>query len=1031
MKSKFTWIFTLLLAFSIQLSFAQERTISGIVTDANGMPIPSVTVQVEGTTGGVQTDFDGKYAISASTGQKLVFSYVGLSTQIITVGASNTVSVQMAEDVKVLGQVVVEGYGTSRIKERSNVAVTTVGAETLENRPNANFIQSLQGQVAGLNILTGSGQPGSNSSVILRGRGSINGNIEPLYIIDGMQLTVDNFRSINPNDIESISVLKDAGATAIYGNRGANGAIIITTRKGAIDSDLAIRYSSVTGFTTLQDNKYRKMNTRELLKLEQTAGRGFGSFLTDAEINAYPVDTDWYDELFRTGISHSHQLSLSGGSKNSTSYTSLNYFEQEGIVQGTDLKRFSFRNNMTGKTSNDRFNYSTNMTINFSRRNEASNLGQGSVNINPLVGANNGAPYIDPSLYRNGTDLHAWYTGDETNDPAYVPVYGDPSIANGTLFLSPLMLLDRIATGTLRTDELKMIGSGSASFKITDDLTIGSTLGIDYTQATSLNVQDPLSFNSLLFRGAGEEFLGFQTEGFSRDVNFYVNTRLAYNKTIAEKHTLEVAAYTEYNKSHLKSFSYTQEGLDPKVFEPGAGNGFIGFNDATSPFYVPTVASGKATAGLFSYFANLDYDYDSRFGLGATVRRDASYRFNDSNRWGTFWSVSGRWNIDKESFMENSVINMLKLRASYGKTGNQNIVGQSMYNLPNAGRSLYDQGTGYANAPAYVLSQIGNDDLSWEDLYQFNVGLDFQVWNSRLRGTVDYYRKVTDRLYLTRNISAINGTTTLDANFGSLENEGVEAQISYDILRSATNDYTITLNANGSYNKNRLRDIYSPTGMQDNVTTVLQEGHVLDEYFLIRYAGVNPANGNLLFYDINGALTENPNQTDDRVYTDKSFIPVWQGGFGLDADYKGFFLQSQFAFVADVWRFDSDLESLQDPSDIGVFNKSTDLQRAWTPDNRVTDIPSLTATNLANAANSDRYLKDASYLRLKFVSLGYSFPKSFLDQTFMSRLRAYVQGENLVTWSKWRGWDADSTRSQDVYNYPTPRIISVGLEVEF
>ena len=1023
MKSKFTWIFTLLLAFFIQLSFAQEKTITGVVTDIQGMPIPGVTVKVVGATGGaVQTDFDGNFSIKASVNQKLEFSFVAMDTQVVTVGSANSYNVQLQG--KEIGDVVITGY-RSTTRPLATTAVTTITSKTIEGRPNANFIQTLQSQVPGLNISTGSGQPGSNSTVILRGYGTINGNAEPLYVIDGVPLTVDNFRSLNPNDIESISVLKDAGATAIYGNRGANGVIVVKTKKGSFESPLNIKYLGTTSYTTMQNNKYNKMNSRQLLRLEKNYGNGFGTTLTDDEINNFGTNTDWYDELFKTGVAQNHVISLTGGGKNLSSFTSLGYFNQDGILENTGLQRFSFRNNLNGRSNDNKFTYGTSLTINYSKRREANNLGTGNVNINPVLGANSGAPYISPSSYTGGLDLYNAY--DQTG---LAQLNG---AGQGTLLLTPLMLLDKIKTSMFSTNELKMIGNFQANYKITDDLSIGTSFGSDFTENISLQVQDPQSFNSYLFQ-QGETYLGWQAESFSRDFSFNLNNSINYSKNF-DKHTIEASAFMEYYKSHGKGFNYQQNGLDPKVFAPGNGAGFIGHNpfptdDTGSPaFYVPNVGSSKSTAGLFSYFATADYDYDQKFGLGATVRRDATYRFSGDNRWGTFWSVSGRWNIDREKFMENSIFSLLKLRGSIGTSGNQNIGGQSIYAAPNLPRTLYALvGSGYQNNPSYSLSQIGNPAVKWETTKQVDIGVDFEAWKGRLRGNFDIYDKTTVDLFQSRPISSVNGTSEINGNNGKLQNRGVELLVSYDIV--STNDFKFTLNFNGSYNKNKVLDIPAAGGIQDEGLQVIQEGRPLLEYYAIRYAGVNPADGNLLFYTKDGQLTETP-ATSDRVLTGKTFFPKYQGGFGFETNYKGFFLTTQFSYVADIWRYDYDLEGLQDPTDIGVFNKSTDLLRAWTTDNRNTDIPSLTLNNKGYDADSDRYLKDASYVRLRFASIGYDFSKSLLEKTPFTKIRTYLQGENLFTMTKWRGWDAESSRAADQYQYPTPRIMSLGVEVEF
>lgn len=1026
MKSKFTWIFTLLLAFFIQFSFAQEKTITGVVTDSQGMPIPGANVVIEGTKQGVQTDFDGKYAITASQGQKLVISFVGMATQTVTVGASSTISVKLLDDSKILDDLIIDQYRTTT-RATNNNAVSTVTSKTIEGRPNANFIQTLQGQVPGLNISTGSGQPGANSTVILRGLGSINGNVEPLYIIDGVPLNTDNFRSINPNDIESIQVLKDAGATSIYGNRGANGVIVVKTKRGGYDSPLNIKYTGTTSFTTLQSDKYRKMNSHQLLGLERTVGRGYGSYggangaMTDDEIAAYGYDTNWKDEFFRTGSAQNHVLSLSSGSKNLSSFTSIGYYDMEGTLRNTDLKRFNFRNNLNGKSADDRFNYSTSLTINFSRSHSAASIGTGTVNYNPVFGAMNGAPYLSPAMYTNGLDLFNWW--DAGVQPEGNNIKGD-----GTLLLSPLMLVDRLKNGGIRTDELKMIANAQASYRILDDLTFGTTVGLDYTDNVGLDYERYGAFNSWAF-GRDGQFNGFQSESFVRQFNFNLNTSLNYRKVFAEKHTLDASLFTEYYKAHTKAFSASQDGLDPKVFEPGNGAGYTPFDPANPTYYVPTIGSSKGEAGLFSYFGSFDYDYDQRFGLSATVRRDASYRFNDTNKWGTFWSVAGRWNIDKESFMQGSSFNMLKLRASYGTTGNQNIEGQSIFAAPNYSRTLFGSGRGYLNQTAYVVTQIANPDLKWETVEQANIGIDFEVWNSRLRGQLEFYQRDTKDLYQSTPISAINGTYLLSSNNGDMRNKGVEALIGYDVIRN--NDLTVSVSVNGSYNKNEMLSIPSSEGITDYGLQAAVVGGSAFQYYLVKYAGVNPTNGNLLFYTKDGQLTENPDREADRVLTGKSAIPTYQGGVNLDVNYKGFFLTTQFNFVADIWRLDTDLDNLQDPSDIGLFNKSTDLYRAWTVDNRNTDIPSLTMTNKAADANSDRYLKDASYFRLRFAQLGYDVNKQMLEKTPFTGIRAFVQGENLLTWSKWRGWDAESSRGRDANNYPTARIFSVGLELQF
>jgi TonB-linked SusC/RagA family outer membrane protein len=1017
MKSKFTWILTLCLAFFIQFSFAQEKTVTGVVTSkSDRMSMPGVNVVVKGTKRGVQTDFDGKFAIKASVGEKLTFSLVGSKAVTVVVGAQNKINVQLEDDSTILENVIVQGYNVTKTKTKSNVASVTVSSKTIEGRPNASFIQTLQAQVSGLNIASGSGQPGANSQIIIRGTGSINGKVEPLFVIDGIPLDSDNFRSINPDDIESVSVLKDAGATSIYGNRGANGVIIVKTRKGSFDSPLSIKYTSTTGFTSLQKTKYDLMNSQELLTTERLYGRGKGfnggvngAPMTDAEIAAAP-NFDWVDYFFRTGVSQNQVLSLSGGGKNMTSYSSIGYFDQKGILVDSDLKRFSFRSNVSGKSNNDKLSYSTTTSLNFSRRNEPNSIGTGAINRNYVLGANTGAPYLTPGMYSTPAQLFADYT------------------ASGTLLLTPLMLVDKLATYKNVVDELKGLVNLDGGYKITKDLSVGSSFGIDYTQETQYQWQSPVSFNSLLF-GAAAVANDHEFQSFDRRVVLTSNSRLVYDRTFNEKHSVTAAAYVEYIKSHLNGFNFRQRGLDPKTTSPGGGTGYI-LDGPNNDRNVPAVGAYKADAGLFSYFATADYDYADKYGFGATVRRDASSRFATSFRWGTFYSLSGRWNIDKEGFMKDSAFKVLKLRGSYGTSGNQDVSNGSFASLNNT-RELYTTATGYNGLPSYVLSQLGVADLRWEKTAQANIGLDFEVFNGKLSGSFDVYQKKTTDLFIPVPLSAINAVTIVNANFGSLENKGVEATLKYDAI-SNNDGFNLSFNFNGAYNKNKIIDIAGATGRIDNGNTVIEESKIIDEYFLTRFAGVNPANGNLLFLDKNGSLTENPDPAADRVHTGKSRVPLYQGGFGFDSSYKGFFLNASFSYTAKVYRMDWDLLGLQNPTNnVGVFNLTSDLLNAWTPDNRNTNIPALRATNIAAQNNSDRYLVDASYVRLRFVSFGYDVSKRALAKTPFKSVRTFIQGENLFTFSKWRGWDAESPRAGDQYQYPTPKMVSVGLQLEF
>ncbi len=983
----------------MQFTFAQEKVVTGTVVDDNGLPLPGVNIVLDGTGTGTQTNFDGQYSIRANQGDIITFSFVGYATQEIEVGANETINVTLEVDAAALGEVVVQGYRTAT-KEKSSIASVTISSETLENRPNANFVQTMSGQIAGLNISTSSGQPGAASNINLRGVTSINGNTQPLFIIDGVPVDESNFRSLNPQDIASISVLKDAGATAIYGNRGANGVVIIETRQGSFNSPLSINATSILSFNTLQDNDYDLKSSPEQLRLERLFGNGRGTTLTDEEI-ANTRTFDWTDEFFRTGITKNNTLSLSSGGDKTTSFTSLGYYDTEGILKGSDLKRFNIRNNITGRSEGGNFSYGSNFSINYSKSNEPNAVGTGGVNQNFILGAYQAVPYVYPEDYTSGAEL-----------------------AQGVNFTNtPLFLMDKLMNFTRFDEELKILGSFNANLDITDDLSIGTTISADYTNEifTSANRSD--SFNAILFGGAANPLAGDQSQQTRRVFTYNQLVSLNYNKQFG-LHTIDAGVYSEYFKAHLRSFGYLADGIDLKTFYPGDGAGFVDDN-SENDFFIDQANATIRNAGLFSYFGQFDYDYDTRYGITGTLRRDASYRFADSNKWGTFYSIAARWNIHNEAFMQGSVFNSLKLRGSYGTAGNQRISGNTYFSAPDLTKNLFATGPGYGGQNSIFLSQIANTTLRWETVTQANVGLDFELMNGRFRGSVDGYVKETTDLFQSTPISAINATTLLNSNTGTLTNTGVDLSLKYNVFSSTQADgFNMDVFFNGNYNKQELGDIPREDG---ELIGTGRNGGKLFEYYTIRYAGVNPTNGNLLFLDANDEITENPNADTDRVWIDKNIYPDFNGGFGLNMNYKGFFLQSQFNYVVGVDRYDFDLSGFQDPTSIGQFRHTRDLDRAWTPDNRVTDIPALRATNLSAVA-SDRYVRDASYLRLRFASIGYALPSEFLDRTGLSSLRLFLNGENLFTLTEWRGFDAEAL-SNTSRLYPTPRIMSVGVEI--
>lgn len=1014
MRSKFTWILTLFFALIVQAGFAQKQ-VTGVVKTQDGDPIPGATVMLLGTNQGTDTDDDGRYTLILQKGDKVQVTFSGYKTTTVTASDSGVLNITMVEDIDdMLTEIVVDTYRTTTKKE-STTSVSSVTSKTIEGRPNASIIQTLQGQVPGLNIMTGSGQPGATSQVTLRGLGSINGSTEPLYIIDGIPMSSNRFRSLNPNEIDRVDILKDAGATAIYGNRGANGVIVITTKRGSFDADLSVRYIGTTGISSIQRNQYNLMNTAEYDDFVRTARGyypGIGANLTAAQRR---IDTKWTDVFFNDALSQQHTVNFSAGSKNLSTFTSVGYSEFGGTLKGTDLKRFNVRSNVDGKNNSGRLTYGTTFTANYSKSNAENSAGTNGVNQNFFLGAFQSLPYVSPDAYTSGLDLYNGYRA------------GDIGISNGM----PLFLLDKRATSGFGQDEFKMLVNGNIAYKLSDKFRISNQTGGDYQTINQNSWTRYDAFNEYLFAVTGQEYRGNVSEIFEQRFVFNSNTNLRYEDAFGtdDVHKVSAGLFVEYLKAHLRSKSISKDGFDPIFWTDGGATGWIGSAE-NFQLYAPTASLSRSDAGLFSYFGTASYSYAGRYGLDATLRRDASFRFIDENRWGTFWSVSARWNIDSEKFMEGSIFNNLKLRGSYGSSGNQDISNVGLF----GGAHLYD--TRYASAVGYNgetglgLSGLPNRSLQWEVITQANIGLDFGVWNDRLRGSFDVYRKQTDDLYLERPMSAINGASTLDSNFGSMKNEGIEVNVAGDLIRNENT--RLTLRLVGAYNKNTVVEIPTEGGEYWNGTSLVgyREGNMVNEFYMAEYLGINPDNGNMMFRSKDGGVTEEPTDADYQ-WLGKSSMPVYQGGFGLDLQHKGWFLTADFTYALDAWRYDNDYYFFTAPSFIKENNLSNDMRDYWTPDNRDASFPALSGSNFAYASGSSFYLQDASYLRLRYLTLGYNFNQKDLSFLKLTGLRVFAQAENLYTWTKWRGWDAESSRSVDYGQYPTPRTISFGVEVQF
>ena len=920
---------------------------------------------------------------------------------------------------KDIEEVVVLGYNRTFTKPKDVSANTTVSAEVLENRPNVSFLNSLQGSAPGVTIASNSGSPGSAKiDLVIRGISSLSADTEPLVIIDGVPTGANQFRNLNSEDIESISILRDAAATSIYGNRGANGVLLVRTKGGKFNSKLRLSYSTMTGVSVMPKNKYDIADSHQLLRIQKNNNQLLGATLTDQQIADYPINTNWEKTFFKADVTQQHNVSLTFGGENTSVYSSLGYLEQGGLVPNTNFKRFTFRNNITGRSADKKFNYTAIVGLGYSTRkqlNQETNSGvNGNVVQNPLLGSFMALPYVQSGLYNSGNEL---FNAIGTNSSAP---------GNFAYILEDVLRGDQSVFG--RFNETSIFTNATTSYKLTDDFTLNNRTGVDVKIGNSMAGRHPNGYLSLVVAATnGTEYGGSETIGNSRELNFTTVTSVNYNKVFGE-HTIGLGAYMEYNKVHYYSSSQTQNGLDPKTFAIGAGTGYIAF-DPVKDIYLPSVSAAKITAGALSYFATADYDYADKYGFSGTLRRDGNYRFAPGNKWGTFWSVGGRWNIDKENFMQGSIFDMLKLRASYGTQGNANVIAAGDDTNPmllgtGISRDLNVVGNGYSNTSGYFVSNIANPKLQWEEVKQANVGLDFKLFKNRLEGNVDVYRKSTDMLYYNIPSSAATSQYNYRGNYGALKNEGVEAVLRYNVLN--TKDYKLSIFANASYNKNTITKLLIPVSTG---SLLLEEGSSINEWNLVPFLGVNPNNGNELYLDSNGNVSEQALDKDRRK-TGKNYFPKYTGGFGFNSEYKGFFLDALFSFQAKFWRSDNQLAWALNPAYMRAGNNvSADLLNAWTPTNTNTDIPSL---NAPVSSISDRLLYDASFLRLKNLTLGYNVPKKFFNEkSVLKSARIFIQGENILTWTKWRGYDPEGLGTFPLSVYPNPRTFSIGANLDF
>lgn len=1015
----------------LQSVFAQSREVSGVVTSADdGMSIPGVSVMVKGTTIGTSTDFDGKYTISVpADGEFLVFSFVGMKPIEMPI-SSSTINVVMESDAIGMEEVMVVAYGTAKRSSFTGSA-TVVKAEKLEKRKTTELTKALEGEVAGVQIINSSGQPGETAKIRIRGIGSLNASSEPLYVLDGIPFGGD-LSSIDTRDIESFTVLKDASAAALYGSRAANGVVLIQTKKGKVGKskidvnvDLGASFRLLPYYeTTTSAKEYYELSWEALRNSKQYAASGamtadaaaaWASENLVSELGGYNlynvednvlvgtngqfnssakrmINDSWKDEMMRTGLKKSIGISMRGGKDNTTYYTSINYLNDEGYVKESSFDRLSTVVNLDHKVkswlkTSNKLSYSYyKMTNPVSEASTAAN--------NAFYFVNNIPPIYPVFVY----DENYNKVIDENGDLLYDYSDGSTDLSRrfGN-FINPARSYELDE----RFTEINQVTANSyleATFL--ENFKFSSRIGVTYSNSLDARQQ-----NSLYGDGKGK---GSVSRTTNSKLTYTWNQILNWNKQFGDHSLSAMVGHEVYSYERKYQYGYKSGTLKEHTPE---------FSNAIK---LETLNSDTYERSMESYFGQLIYDYNSKYFLKGSYRRDGSSRF-PNDRWGNFWSVGGSWKVSDEDFMADfDFINLLKVKASYGVSGNENIDSSypayDIYNVANLNDSM-----------ALEFDTKGNPNLSWESNSNFNTGIEFDLWNKRFSGAIEYYvRNTTDMLYA-RDVASSLGYDEIFVNDLDMRNSGIEFSFSYTPI--SNDDHEFTVSVNGAHYKNEITKMAAdpstgePAEFIRNGTFGYEKGRSIYDRYVKKYAGVNATTGESEWWkavdsdsksisDLNkqtkptvGEYTwEKTTDYDEatRTFVGNTAIPDLQGGFSLYYRYKGFDIDVRCIYQIGGKAYDGIYADLMNSSRAvgkGIYHK--DILKRWTPTNTNTNVARLTSDLDKNVSSqSDRWLTDASYLGLSNVRLGYTFSPEFCDRLSLDAVSVYASGNNLYTFTK-------------------------------
>ena len=1031
MKTKISLILTLCIVFVAQMTFAQQKSISGSVSDESGIPLAGVNILVKGTSTGTQTDFDGKFAISAKTGDVLSFTYVGLKAQEVTVGASSTMNVKMAEDASVLDEVIVVGYGVQKKSEVTG-AISSIQASDMQGLVTPSFEAQLSGRAAGVQVTSNNGILGEAPRIRIRGISSIGSGSSPLIVVDGMPIysgdiggstATNGLADINPNDIESFEILKDGAATAIYGSRAANGVILITTKRGKVGA-MKVSYSNTTGFAKAVKT-FDLLETPDFLIIanEKRTNAGRAPNAVGSEFN-----TDWQKAVLNnSAFQTDHNLSLNGGTESTKYFFSMGYADQQGVAVANSMTRYNLRSNLEHKV-NKWLTIGGSIAI---TRTSYTGLNTGlnslSGNIFNAIRQLPNTPIFDPNsdsgynFSSNGANVGPWQNlspvGDNIPNIAYV-------LAN-----------NKIESRTNRT-----IVNTFASIDLFEGLNYRFQASADNPLTKGFQYRNPK-------HGDGRGANGLLTNNHNDLMRWNIQNILSYNKSFADAHNVGITLVSEYQKDRNESFFGTGTNLLDEFYNQ---------NLVTSAYGTQESGGGVNENGIISYIGRLSYNYKQKYFLQGSIRRDGISKLSPATRWNNFTGYSGGWNIANEEFFSGikGTINEFKIRGSYSEVGNTDIGSYPYLNLARASK--------YGDLNGIVFSQLGSAELLWETSKKTDFGLDLALFNNKLKFSFDYYNNDIDGLILNVPIPPSLGIpdNRIKKNIGAMSNKGYEFGVDYRAVSNENFSWNIT--ANLTLDKNKVVSI--PEGQDivggtfggiigDNL--IIREGESINSLYGYKYWGVNASNGNPVYYKADGSLVQG-NITNQRYYafdpnnptdlttaatlsasTDRvvlgSTLPTYYGALINKFTYKSFDLSFMFRFSGGNKIFNATRRELANQS---LNNSSKEMLGRWQSVQEPGDgmTPKLwdgrgNFINMAGIATT-RFVENADFINLDNLTLGYQVPKSLTDRVKLDMVRVYIQGQNIWSITDYKGLNPEmETGGVDYNGTPRSRILSVGLNV--